>query len=194
MIQLPARNEQAQTSKRDWEKPDETITKFLFREHGRAMLAYATELTRDRAIAEDVVQEAMIRAWRHADDLVDERGSIRGWLLTVVRNIITDRVRARMIRIQEVIEAPDEVAVVDDHAQYVVDRIVVAETLSRLSAEHRVVIEHVYLRGYSVADTAALLNIPPGTVKSRTFYALRTLREMFTDRPQRRLALQATGC
>ena len=176
------------------ETPDEALVRFLFEEHGRAMLAYATQLTRNRATAEDVVQEAMIRAWRHAEDLVDERGSIRGWLLTVVRNIITDQVRARLIRAQEVVEGPAEVAVDNDHAQRVVDRIVVADKLSRLSPEHRVVIEHVYLQGYSVADTAQLLDIPAGTVKSRTFYALRTMREMFADRPRRRLALSAGTC
>ena len=62
------------------------------------MLAYATQLTRDRAAAEDVVQEALVRAWRHPDSLVNGKGSVRGWLLTVVRNIVTDQFRARNAR------------------------------------------------------------------------------------------------
>jgi len=60
------------------------------------MLAYATQLTRDRAAAEDVVQEALVRAWRHSDSLTNGKGSVRGWLLTVVRNIVTDQIRARV--------------------------------------------------------------------------------------------------
>ena len=62
------------------------------------MLAYATRLLGDRAAAEDVVQEALIRAWRHPEVLTNGKGSIRGWLLTVIRNLVTDRVRARAAR------------------------------------------------------------------------------------------------
>ena len=71
---------------------DEALVHAVYREHGRAMLAYATRLLDDRAAAEDVVQEALIRAWRHPEVLTNGKGSIRGWLLTVVRNLVTDRV------------------------------------------------------------------------------------------------------
>jgi RNA polymerase sigma-70 factor (ECF subfamily) len=141
------------------------------------MLAYATALTRDRAAAEDVVQEALVRAWRHADSLVNGKGSVRGWLLTVVRNIVTDQIRARKARPTEVAEGPVEAAIEDDHAERVVNSMVVVDALSTLSAEHREVLEQIYLRGSTVAEAAKTLGIPPGTVKSRAFYALRALRD-----------------
>nr|BFE77045.1 hypothetical protein GCM10020092_103460 [Actinoplanes digitatis] len=94
------------------------------------MLAYATQLTRDRAAAEDVVQEALVRAWRHPDSLVNGKGSVRGWLLTVVRNIVTDQVRARRARATEVRESPIEAAVEGDHAEQVVNSMVVVDALS----------------------------------------------------------------
>src|SRR6266511_3640521 len=84
------------------EVADEALVRSLFAEHGRAMLGYATHLTRERAAAEDVVQEALVRAWRHPDSLVNGKGSVRGWLLTVVRNIVTDQIRARNARAIEV--------------------------------------------------------------------------------------------
>ncbi|AGZ38762.1 ECF subfamily RNA polymerase sigma-24 subunit [Actinoplanes friuliensis DSM 7358] len=142
------------------------------------MLAYATQLTRDRAAAEDVVQEALVRAWRHPDSLVNGKGSVRGWLLTVVRNIVTDQVRARRARATEVRETPVETAIEGDHAEQVVNSVVVVDALSRLSTEHREVLEQVYLLGSTVAEAAKALGIPPGTVKSRSFYALRALREL----------------
>jgi RNA polymerase sigma-70 factor (ECF subfamily) len=155
----------------------EALVRALYEEHGRALLAYATRLTRDRAAAEDVVQETLMRAWRHPEVLVNGRGSVRGWLLTVARNLVTDRVRARSARPAEVAESADQPAAVDrDHAEQVVDSVVVMGALDTLSEDHRVVLEEVYFRGRSIAEAAEALSIPPGTVKSRCYYALRALR------------------
>jgi RNA polymerase sigma-70 factor, ECF subfamily len=155
----------------------------LFHEHGRAMLAYATQLTRDRAAAEDVVQEALVRAWRHADSLTNGKGSVRGWLLTVVRNIVTDQFRRRNARALEVRDESMDVAVEEDRTDQVLNSIVVADALRLLSTEHRAVLEQIYLLGSTVSEAAEALGIPPGTVKSRTYYALRALREAHAGSP-----------
>jgi RNA polymerase sigma-70 factor (ECF subfamily) len=164
------------------EVADEALVRSLFAEHGRAMLAYATQLTRDRAAAEDVVQEALVRAWRHPESLDSAKGSVRGWLLTVVRNIVLDQIRARNRRPAEVRESPPDAAVEGDHSERVVNSMVVVDALSQLSAEHRAVLEQVYLQGNTVNEAAEALGIPPGTVKSRSFYALRALREAGRER------------
>jgi RNA polymerase sigma-70 factor (ECF subfamily) len=157
----------------------------LFQEHGKAMLAYAQRLTGDRGAAEDAVQEALLRAWRHQDRLTESQGSVRGWLMTVVRNIITDTVRARHVRPLEVGAPTTNVASEPDHADDVLESIVVRDVLDRLSAEHREVLEQLYLLDGTVTGAAEALDIPAGTVKSRSFYALRALRAMH---PQGRLA------
>ena len=157
--------------------PDEDLIRFLYEEHGRSVLAYATRLTGDRAAAEDVLQETLLRAWRHADNLRnDSRGSVRGWLLTVARNIITDRARARAVRPQEVGEPVDVPAVERDHAEQVVNEMAVLGAMDKLSAEHREVLVEMYYRGRTVAEAAKALRIPPGTVKSRSYHAMRALR------------------
>jgi RNA polymerase sigma-70 factor (ECF subfamily) len=147
----------------------ETLIRTLYAEHGRSLLAYATRLTGDRAAAEDVVQETLVRAWKHADDLTTGKGSVRGWLLTVARNIVTDRARARAVR-------PAEVADAGDHSESVVNTMVVMDALDKVSPEHREVLVQLYYRGRSVAEAAKELGVPPGTVKSRSYYALRALR------------------
>jgi len=155
---------------------DEALIAAVYREHGRAMLAYATRLLNDRAAAEDVVQEALIRAWRHPEALTNGKGSIRGWLLTVVRNLVTDRQRARAARPTEVAETAGIGPVERDHADQVVASVTVLEALEGLSDDHRGVLDQLYFQGRSLGETATALGIPPGTVKSRTYYALRALR------------------
>jgi RNA polymerase sigma-70 factor (ECF subfamily) len=170
-------------SRRPRESSDEALIRTLYQEHGRSLLAYATRLTGDRAAAEDVVQETLIRAWKHAASMVSERGSIRGWLLTVARNIITDRVRAKAARPQEVAESPATPPVERDHAQGVVDTMTVLGALERLTPEHREVLVEMYYRGRTVTETAEALGLPPGTVKSRSYYALRAMRAAISGGP-----------
>jgi RNA polymerase sigma-70 factor (ECF subfamily) len=158
------------------------LVRAVYTEHGRAMLAYATRLLGDRAAAEDVVQEALIRVWRHPNVLTNGKGSTRGWLLTVVRNLVTDRVRARAARPQEVPEAPESSPVECDHADRVVTAVTVLAALEELSADHRGVLDQIYFRGRSLGEAATALGIPQGTVKSRSYYALRAMREMLTTR------------
>jgi RNA polymerase sigma-70 factor (ECF subfamily) len=161
---------------------NEALIRLLFAEHGRALLAYVTRLTEDRGLAEDIVQETILRAWRNPDVMVNGKGSVRGWLLTVARNIVIDQARARAARPTEVPEVPYQPPVAHDHAEHVVNSMFVMEALEHLPAEHRDVLVQIYLYGRTIKEAADVLGLPIGTVKSRTFYALRTLRDMFGSR------------
>ncbi|WP_432570241.1 alpha/beta fold hydrolase [Kineococcus sp. SYSU DK005] len=158
----------------------ESVLLDVVHEHGGAMRSYALLLTGDHAAAQDVVQEALVRAWRHSDELVADRGSVRGWLLTVVRNLVTDAARARAARPQEVDESPTTVPQQHDHADRVVAALTVRDALARLSPEHREALELVHLAELSIEEAAAVLGVPAGTVKSRCHYGLRALRQVLT--------------
>jgi len=166
-------------SRRRQADSDEALVRALYEEHGKALLAYATRLTSDRAAAEDIVQETLVRAWKHPEVLVNGRGSIRSWLFTVARNLVTDRIRAKAARPVEVAETPTHQPVSRDHSQAVVDSVVVLDALDKLSAPQRDVLVQLYLHGRTVTETAVVLGIPPGTVKSRSYHALRALRDVF---------------
>jgi RNA polymerase sigma-70 factor, ECF subfamily len=156
---------------------DEEMARAVFAEHGRAMQLYASRLLGDRALAEDIVQEALIRIWRHPEVLTNGQGSVRGWLLTTVRNIVVSRIRARDARPREIAESPAHPATQDDHSDAVVASVTVHAALDALSEDHRTVIELVYLRGRDLDEVADVLGVPKGTVKSRSHYALRALRK-----------------
>jgi RNA polymerase sigma-70 factor (ECF subfamily) len=155
----------------------EAVLAGLVEEHGAALVGFATRLTGDRHAGEDVAQEALLRAWQRVDVLDESKGSIRGWLLTVARNIVTDRARARAVRPAELPETtPHPMPLIDDPAEAVTDSVVVADLLDQLSPDHRAVLLSLYYDGRTVTETAIALGVPPGTVKSRAFYALRLLR------------------
>ena len=155
---------------------DADLMRALHDEHAPALWAYVVNLTNgDRAKAQDVVQETMLRAWRTPAVLDQSGGSARGWLFTVAKRIVIDDWRRRSTR-PEVITNTLPERPVADAAQQIVDHHLVTTALRTLSAEHRMVLLECYFRGSTVSEAAATLGIPPGTVKSRTHYALRALR------------------
>ena len=154
---------------------DEGLLRSLYAEHSRSLLAYALRLTGDRFAAEDVVQETLLRAWKSAS-VVRQVESVRAWLLTVARNIVIDRLRASQSRPALTNELLPTDLASKDHAQEVVENLVVYKALATLSAEHRMVLVQLYYLGKTVPEAARTLGIPEGTVKSRSYHALRALR------------------
>lgn len=152
------------------------LLRTLHDQHARALWSYVVHLTNgDQARAQDVVQETLLRAWRNPQVLDQSRGSARGWLFTVAKRIVIDDWRASRSRPEYVTDDVPEQAVSDGTDQ-TLDHQVVTAAMRTLSHEHREVLLECYLRGASVAQAAATLNVPAGTVKSRTHYALRALR------------------
>ena len=162
---------------------DEQMLRALCAEHAGALLCYATRLTGgDKGRAEDIVQETLLRAWRHPQALDPARGSLRPWLLTVARRIAIDEYRARRSRPPEIELEERDLGAVSDHLDEALSGWLVEDALATLSADHRGVLMETYFRGRSIGETSRALGIPPGTVKSRCYYALRALRLALQER------------
>jgi RNA polymerase sigma-70 factor, ECF subfamily len=155
----------------------------LYDAHALVLLSYAVRLCDgDRARAEDLVQETLVRAWRHLDLLDPSAAPVRPWLFTVAQRLAIDAYRARRARPPEVGEAAFATVPAMDELEGTLDRIVIVYALAALSPEHRAVIVETYYRGRTVAEAARVLGIPPGTVKSRCHYALRALKLALAER------------
>lgn len=162
---------------------DEAALRLLWDEHAGALLAFALQLTGgDRGAAEDVVQETLLRAWRQPDALHPSRGPARPWLLTVARRVAIDQHRARSARPSEVDDSSLARIGVEDGLDAALDAWLVTDAMATLTDEHRQALLHTYYAGRTVREAAAVLGVPPGTVKSRVFYGLRALRVALDER------------
>jgi RNA polymerase sigma-70 factor (ECF subfamily) len=161
---------------------DERALAVLYDRFGRAAYALARRITRDETLAEDVVQEAFLDAWRGARRFDPDRGKATTWLFTFVHRRAVDAVRRSVVRARPVpIELRELEAAEDDVAGTIVARESAAEiwaALPRLPRAQRRVLELAYFDGYTQSEIAEVLGEPLGTVKSRTHAALTRLREL----------------
>lgn len=154
----------------------------LREEYAGPLHAYALRRLRDRRAAEEVVQDTLVRAWRHADRFDPGRGTEAAWLFSIAGNLVIDRLRRRQARPVVAGEVDPEratpVGQVSEEPE--VDRVLeawqLAEAMAGLTEDHRAAIVLCHHRGHSVAEAAGILGVPEGTVKSRVFYGLRALR------------------
>lgn len=160
---------------------DPEALRALHHAHAAPLWAYVVRLTGDRARAEDVVQETMLRAWRKGITDLDGGGSARSWLFTVARHLVVDDARSARARHESSTDRLPEESV-EDEVEALFESLLVADALRTLTAEHRAVVLRAYYGRLTVTEIAAELTIPVGTVKSRLHYGLRALRWALQER------------
>jgi RNA polymerase sigma-70 factor, ECF subfamily len=138
------------------------------------LFALATLMTRDRSLAEDAVQDALIRAWRDLPRL-REPARISAWLARLTVNATYDLLR-RQRRIREIHPLRDDSAISADQAPAAIDRALLASAYGRLPPEQRAVVVLHYYLGLSLDEAATTLSIPPGTARSRLHAGLSAMR------------------
>jgi len=162
------------------ERADAAGLRAAFLAHGAELYRFARRSLGDAGTAEDVVQETFVRAWRARDRFDPDLGTLRSWLFSIIRRLVIDHGRARNARpLVALGEAADDTmpaTTTDDDLERAMAIWHVEEAIGRLSPEHRRVLVDSYYRGRKAGEIARDLGIPEGTVRSRLFYALRTLR------------------
>jgi RNA polymerase sigma-70 factor, ECF subfamily len=149
----------------------------LYRRYTRPVFGLALRRLGDRGRAEDAAQDAFTAIWRSAGSYDAERGQGGAWLYTVARNAIVDGARRRL---EPAMEIPDEASGdrgPDERAEASWLAWRVHSALERLPDHERPVIELAYWGGLSQSEVAERLDIPLGTVKTRTRSALSRLAD-----------------
>jgi RNA polymerase sigma-70 factor, ECF subfamily len=153
----------------------------LYRRYARSVFGLALRRLGDRGRAEDAVQETFASIWRAAGTYRPERGPGAPWLYGVARNAIIDRSRAR---IEQPADIPDEASLdasPEEQAQQSWTSWRVHRALEALPEREREVVALAYWSDLSQSEVARRLDIPLGTVKTRTRAALQHLAEILDE-------------
>jgi RNA polymerase sigma-70 factor, ECF subfamily len=149
----------------------------LYRAYGGELFGFAVNALGERGAAEELVQEVFTRAWRHAERYDPNRASVRTWLYQIARHAIIDLRRRAAVRPALALHEPSaSQEPVGDSIEQAMLGWQVATALERLSPDHRQMIRLAHLQGLTMREIAVHCDLPVGTVKSRTWYALRALR------------------
>jgi len=155
---------------------DRDAFRLFYDRYAGRLLAYVRQISRDREVAEDVVQDVFLSVWRKAASYRPERGDVPGWLYTITRNRVVDRWRRKGGLVEDdgfdlaALEAPargDEGHATD---------LSVRQALETLTPEQRQAIELAYFGGLTYEETASRLDLPLGTLKSRIRAGLSRMR------------------
>jgi RNA polymerase sigma-70 factor, ECF subfamily len=164
-------------------RKDAEAFEVLFDRHGGAAYSLAYRIVGDRAAAEEVTQEAFISVWRSGARFDAARGSVRSWLLSVVRNRAIDFLRSRAGKAPKLTFDDDSVLEQRPAQERTEEEALQRETsaelrgaLGKLPGEQSKVIELAYFGGFSHSEIARMLNLPMGTVKGRMRLGLEKIR------------------
>ena len=156
----------------------------VYRRHGGQVLGLAKRIIRNTTMAEEVVQEVMLRLWNNPEKFDGSRGSLRSFLLASTHGRSVDLIRSESSRrIRE--ERDAQIAVeeglsLEEEVWEMALAQHVRDALSELDEGVRKAIELAYFGGYTYREVAVLLDVPEGTLKSRIRAGLRHLNSVFT--------------
>ena len=151
----------------------------LYRRYSHELYGLAYRTLGDRGAADELVQDVFTSVWRNAKSYDRRRGSVRTWVYRIARNAVIDRHRRSSVRPALAAMAEHETSepgALDQSIEQIALRCQVTTALARLSPEHRDVVRLAHYEGMTMREIAEAKGLPIGTIKSRAWYAMRSLR------------------
>lgn len=161
---------------------DEAAFAEMYRNYSNAFISIISKITNgDVEMAKDVLQDAMVKIWNNIQSYDPSKGTLFTWMMNVSRNTAIDKLRSKDFKNQ----SKNRSLETTDHQAYQpavspnTEVIGVKNMLEKLDSNHRDVVDVVYMKGYSHAEAAEVLDIPLGTVKTRLRNAIIELRKQY---------------
>lgn len=154
----------------------------LYDSYSGALFGVVLRIVQQRELAEQVLQDTFVKAWRHGGSYDATKGRLFTWLLNIARNTAIDATRTAHFQKSRKTESLDALVHSPGGEGLNPDQIGVKEIVDRLDEKYRVLIELVYFKGYTQEEVAEETGIPLGTIKTRLRYAINELRGIFGEK------------
>jgi len=151
---------------------------YLYDQYSGALYGVIYKVLRNEEIAADVMQEVFVKIWRKINDYDPARGRLFTWMMNIARNSSIDQLRKDKYSLDDIEDHVQEVDRLTQH-QPNTNTIDLRDMMQKLRPERQVLLDLVYLQGYTQEEAAAKLDLPLGTVKSRIRSALQDLKNYF---------------
>jgi len=152
----------------------------MYDRYSGALNGIITRIVRDDEAAQDVLQDSFVKVWKNIQSYDSTKGSFFTWMLNIARNTSIDSLRKLKKENKTEIQNWDTTVGVVGAVQQNVNTIGLSKLVEKLPAEQKLMIDYIYFNGYTQQEVADELQMPLGTVKTRTRLAMRELRKWFT--------------
>lgn len=155
----------------------------LYDNYAPALLGIIVKIVRDEDEAENLLQDAFVKIWRNIHQYDASKGRLFTWILNIARNTAINYLRSSHYSVGKEIQSIDNpVSIQTAHSENIdVNYIGVAETVEKLEPKLKQIIDLIYFMGYTQQEVSEKLDMPLGTVKTRTRMALLQLRKHFSN-------------
>lgn len=154
----------------------------LYDAYGSALFGVVLRIVQQRELAEQVLQDTFVKAWRNGGSYDSSKGRLFTWLLNIARNTAIDATRTAHFQNSRKTDSLDSLVHTPGGEGISTDEIGVREVVNRLDEKYRTLIDLVYFQGYTQEEAAEKTGIPIGTIKTRLRYAINELRGIFGER------------
>lgn len=151
----------------------------LYDAYGAALFGVVLRIVQQRELAEQVLQDTFVKAWRNGARYDASKGRLFTWLLNIARNTAIDATRTTHFQKSRKTDSADTLVHSPGGESIHPDQIGVREVVNRLDEKYRVLIDLIYFKGYTQEEVAEETGIPLGTIKTRLRYAINELRGVF---------------
>lgn len=160
---------------------DKRGIEILYEQYADTLYGVVLQIVKLEDIAENILQEVFVKIWKNGATYNASKGRLFTWILNIARYTAIDFIRSKNYKQASKTKSIDvSVDTINRQVSTNVEEIDVREKVQKLDAVYQEVIELIYFRGYTQAETAKKLNIPLGTVKSRIRIAMRELRKIYS--------------
>jgi RNA polymerase sigma-70 factor (ECF subfamily) len=153
----------------------------LYDAYGGALFGVVLRIVQQRELAEQVLQDTFVKAWKNGASYDTTKGRLFTWLLNIARNTAIDATRTAHYQKSRKTDSLDSLVHSPGGESLNPDQIGVREIVNRLDEKYKTLIDMVYFRGYTQEEIAEETGIPLGTVKTRLRYAINELRGIFGE-------------